>query len=1023
MKDTSRVQGVLFEPCLQRKKRREGPVTCLSSDFSVKEHDSNADYMLLGRNDKFEGNICYKPKRYFNIKKKENDDNQIHSEEDSCDPHVSDEYILLGSNIRFSVNTIYHPRVCWHYYLNSDNVKHLIENDHTNGTVPADSCGGVPPDEEEYILLGNHAKFSDNIIYKQKKRMNNMPSKSAETEHDLNENDDIEKHTEEDSCDPHMQVENIEKNHTNRTVPVHSYGGAVPDQEEYILLGNHAKFSENVVYKQRKRMNNMLSKSAEIERDFDKNEDQYPATKDLKPAPVVDTSKFAKSSKAIMLDNLKSNEKVEQIVNSVKSPVKKSVISENSSPKKHSDNQEKLLGLLYRSGLGPPRSSAIRSSEYQKNFTAKKPLKTDSLVQKPKNLFHLGNHFTQAPSQNDYVVKMSEYQRNFCSPQSEKNVCSTASTVENEYSSVKKIKHPRRSKSVSSKRTERIGALAKSESTEDVCPSKKTSSQPVKNKEKDIKKKTSSRPVKTTESLSTKLETSGPTSSRRTEDSDKTEPKHKMKRAKSLESVTSHPELKNDKSPPVVLMSEYQKNFNSPSSFSYVKNAWINKEPEVPTEDISYEDWYKQVLELREKAAQYRQRALDSHFCSKHMVQLISKETEKWENCRKLSNTTIDPSQMKPAGITYYPPEMFSFKNKNKFRGLSPSANKECKIVLEEVEEALVPGNKHSKLVKDDDDNHQDIKDQEYDNDSGKTETLTISIEEEQNLDGNENENPVTDKEETADIRVVESITEMMNKNGSSCPNGTKRRIMKTNHLQLPKGNNSELSIEYQPSSTTPVSDNKLSDQIQQIDEDLITESKYFKTKSDPSKTENKTENDKCHIDADDEFYHLDLASKVSENYRKPKQVFKSCDSMFAKTPLFGKSSKNKPAMMQQHQKALPNSAPSKKSYQSFLSTYAPTASTKVDKSNKSSSSKRTKPLKSQENLPFKNVARSNLTNGLHPHYEHFSDTYNVRPHPKFDSIYRKSALDKDAISESLDTSGSLISDVLERTRKRMNFW
>ncbi|XP_036363535.1 uncharacterized protein LOC115217168 isoform X5 [Octopus sinensis] len=940
MKDTSRVQGVLFEPCLQRKKRREGPVTCLSSDFSVKEHDSNADYMLLGRNDKFEGNICYKPKRYFNIKKKENDDNQIHSEEDSCDPHVSDEYILLGSNIRFSVNTIYHPRVCWHYYLNSDNVKHLIENDHTNGTVPADSCGGVPPDEEEYILLGNHAKFSDNIIYKQKKRMNNMPSKSAETEHDL-----------------------------------------------------------------------------------DKNEDQYPATKDLKPAPVVDTSKFAKSSKAIMLDNLKSNEKVEQIVNSVKSPVKKSVISENSSPKKHSDNQEKLLGLLYRSGLGPPRSSAIRSSEYQKNFTAKKPLKTDSLVQKPKNLFHLGNHFTQAPSQNDYVVKMSEYQRNFCSPQSEKNVCSTASTVENEYSSVKKIKHPRRSKSVSSKRTERIGALAKSESTEDVCPSKKTSSQPVKNKEKDIKKKTSSRPVKTTESLSTKLETSGPTSSRRTEDSDKTEPKHKMKRAKSLESVTSHPELKNDKSPPVVLMSEYQKNFNSPSSFSYVKNAWINKEPEVPTEDISYEDWYKQVLELREKAAQYRQRALDSHFCSKHMVQLISKETEKWENCRKLSNTTIDPSQMKPAGITYYPPEMFSFKNKNKFRGLSPSANKECKIVLEEVEEALVPGNKHSKLVKDDDDNHQDIKDQEYDNDSGKTETLTISIEEEQNLDGNENENPVTDKEETADIRVVESITEMMNKNGSSCPNGTKRRIMKTNHLQLPKGNNSELSIEYQPSSTTPVSDNKLSDQIQQIDEDLITESKYFKTKSDPSKTENKTENDKCHIDADDEFYHLDLASKVSENYRKPKQVFKSCDSMFAKTPLFGKSSKNKPAMMQQHQKALPNSAPSKKSYQSFLSTYAPTASTKVDKSNKSSSSKRTKPLKSQENLPFKNVARSNLTNGLHPHYEHFSDTYNVRPHPKFDSIYRKSALDKDAISESLDTSGSLISDVLERTRKRMNFW
>ncbi|XP_052827741.1 uncharacterized protein LOC106870839 isoform X2 [Octopus bimaculoides] len=965
MKDTSQVQGVLFEPCLQRKKRREGPVTCLSSDFSVKEHDLNEDYMLLGKNEKFEGNICYKPKRYFSIKKKENDDNQIHSE-DSCDPH--------------------------------------IERDHTNGTVPADSCGGVPPDEEEYVLLGNHAKFSDNVIYKQKKRMNNILSKSAETEHDL------------------MQMENIEKNHTNRTVPVHSYGGALPDEEEYILLGNQAKFSENVVYKQKKRMNNMLSKSAETEHDFDKNEDQYPATKDLKPAPVVDTSKFTKSSKAIMLDNLKSNEKVEQIVNSVKSPVKKSVISENSSPTKHSDNQEKLLGLLYRSGLGPPRSSAMRFTEYQKNFTVKKPLKTDSLVQKPKNLFHSGSHFTQAPSQNDYAVKQSEYQRNFCSPLPEKDVCSNTSTVENEYSCVKKIKHPRRSRSVNSKRTERIGALAKSVSTEDVCPSKKTSSQPVKNKEKYIKKKTSSQPVKTTESLSTKLETNGPTSSKRTEDSDKTEPKHKMKRAKSLESVTSHPELKNDKSPPVVLMSEYQKNFNSPSKFAYVKNAWVNKDPQVTTENISYEDWYKQVLELRDKAAKYRQRALDSHFCSKHMVQLISKETEKWENSRKLLTTAIDPSQMKPAGITYYPPEMFSFKN-NKLRSLSPSVNNECKIVLEEVEEALVADNKHSKSVKDDD-NYQNIKDQESNDDVEKTESITINIEEEQNLVGNENKNLVTDKEETADIRVVESITEMMNKNDSDCSNGTKRRIMKTNLLQLPKGNNSELSIKYQPSPTVPVSDNKLNDQIQQIDEDPITESRYFnKTTSDPSKIETTTEDDKCHIDADNEVYHLDLVSKVSENYRRPKQIFKSCDSMFTRAPLFGKSSKNKPVIMQQQQKALPNSAPSKKSYHSFLSMYNPIASTKEVKSNKNSSSKRTKPLKSQENLPFKNFARSNIISALKPHYEHLSDTYNVHPHSKYNSIHRKSSLDEHAISESLDTSGSLISDVLERTRKRMNFW
>lgn len=67
-----------------------------------------------------------------------------------------------------------------------------------------------------------------------------------------------------------MQAENIEKNNINinKTVPVHSYGGGISDEEEYILLGNQAKFSENVVYKQKKRINNMLGRSAENEHDF-----------------------------------------------------------------------------------------------------------------------------------------------------------------------------------------------------------------------------------------------------------------------------------------------------------------------------------------------------------------------------------------------------------------------------------------------------------------------------------------------------------------------------------------------------------------------------------------------------------------------------------------------------------------------------------------------------------------------------------------------------------------------------------
>lgn len=197
---------------------------------------------------------------------------------------------------------------------------------------------------------------------------------------------------------------------------------------------------------------------------------------------------------------------------------------------------------------------------------------------------------------------------------------------------------------------------------------------------------------------------------------------------------------------------------------------------------------------------------------------------------------------------------MFATRKTNKLRSVPPSVNKECKIVLKEVDEALVPDDKHSKLLNGDDDYHQDINDQECNNDAEKTESVTINVEEEQNFIGNENKSPVTDKEETADVCVVESITEMMNKNDLRCFGGSKRRMKETNHLQLPKEHDSELSIKYQPPSTVPISDNKLNDQIQQLDEDRITESKYLsKTTSDPSKIETATKDDKCHIDDDNE--------------------------------------------------------------------------------------------------------------------------------------------------------------------------
>ncbi|KAL4225978.1 hypothetical protein ACF0H5_013965 [Mactra antiquata] len=95
--------------------------------------------------------------------------------------------------------------------------------------------------------------------------------------------------------------------------------------------------------------------------------------------------------------------------------------------------------------------------------------------------------------------------------------------------------------------------------------------------------------------------------------------------------------------------SEYRSNFKEPERFDYVRGSWHGaapphvqiKGPEETVKPPALATWFAEVIELRRKAQEYRQRALGTHFSREHMAQLMAKQNDLWEASTPTARSTI----------------------------------------------------------------------------------------------------------------------------------------------------------------------------------------------------------------------------------------------------------------------------------------------------------------------------------------------------------------------------------------------
>ena len=49
-------------------------------------------------------------------------------------------------------------------------------------------------------------------------------------------------------------------------------------------------------------------------------------------------------------------------------------------------------------------------------------------------------------------------------------------------------------------------------------------------------------------------------------------------------------------------------------------------------QEVGVSSWFAEVLELRQKAAEYKKRAQGTHFSREHLVQLLARQTRCWDD-------------------------------------------------------------------------------------------------------------------------------------------------------------------------------------------------------------------------------------------------------------------------------------------------------------------------------------------------------------------------------------------------------
>ncbi|XP_078596643.1 nuclear protein MDM1-like isoform X17 [Branchiostoma floridae x Branchiostoma japonicum] len=96
--------------------------------------------------------------------------------------------------------------------------------------------------------------------------------------------------------------------------------------------------------------------------------------------------------------------------------------------------------------------------------------------------------------------------------------------------------------------------------------------------------------------------------------------------------------------------SEYHSNYKSPTSFEYRGGTWRGADPphlqprKEPVSDIPAQsdnkEWYSEVMELRKKADDYRRRSHGTHFSRDHLLQLMARQNDMWDQSESESTVS-----------------------------------------------------------------------------------------------------------------------------------------------------------------------------------------------------------------------------------------------------------------------------------------------------------------------------------------------------------------------------------------------
>lgn len=81
-------------------------------------------------------------------------------------------------------------------------------------------------------------------------------------------------------------------------------------------------------------------------------------------------------------------------------------------------------------------------------------------------------------------------------------------------------------------------------------------------------------------------------------------------------------------------------------------------QPEETTKSPALSNWFAEVIELRRKAQEYRQRSLGTHFSREHLVQLLAKQNDLWEASTPTARSTLSALSLE-SGLSCQKQDMY----------------------------------------------------------------------------------------------------------------------------------------------------------------------------------------------------------------------------------------------------------------------------------------------------------------------------------------------------------------------------